>query len=62
MIFFCAGTGRGAGRDLERVEAELGVVDGGSGWGTDGAEDEEEVGAACAVVSTLMSTTLVETV
>ena len=56
-VFFCAGTEEGAGRGLERVEAELGVVDGGSK--EEEEEEEEEVGAALAGVIVPMSTSLV---
>ena len=57
-VFFCAGT-EGAGRGLERVEAELGVVDGGSK--VEEEEEEEEVGAAFAGVKVPVSTSLVAT-
>jgi RNA-splicing ligase RtcB len=61
-IFFCAGTVGGAGRVLERAEAEDGVVGGGSGAEEEEEEDEEvEAGAASAVVAALINTSLVAT-
>jgi ABC-type sugar transport system substrate-binding protein len=58
-IFFCAGTVGGAGRVLERAEAEDVVVGGGSG--AEEEEEEVEEGAASAVVAALINTSLVAT-